>query len=115
MIVKSLLPLLALGLGASPAAQAASFPCDKAETPDERAVCATLSLNDADVEMAVRFEILKSVLPMGGQSKLRDDQEDWLKERRTCGADTACLRAAYDGRLKILRGVLSEFAKQGPQ
>ncbi|SDN33038.1 Protein of unknown function [Methylobacterium phyllostachyos] len=102
-------------LGFSPSAHAASFPCDKAEAPDEKAICAHLPLNDRDVEMATRFEILKAVLPMGGQTKLREDQEAWLKERRTCGADVACLTATYDARLKVLRAVLSEFAKQGPQ
>jgi uncharacterized protein len=99
---------------AAPAARAASFPCDRAEAPDEKAICAHLPLNVRDVEMATRFEILKSVLPMGGQAKLRDDQEAWLTERRACSGDVACLTAAYDGRLKVLRGVLSEFAKQGP-
>jgi uncharacterized protein len=96
-------------------AEAASFACDKAEAPDEKAICAHLPLNDRDVEMATRFEILKAVLPMGGQSKLREDQETWLTERRTCGADVECLRTTYDARLKVLRAVLSEFAKQGPQ
>jgi uncharacterized protein len=96
-------------------ADAASFACDKAEAPDEKAICAHLPLNDRDVEMATRFEILKAVLPMGGQSKLREDQETWLTERRTCAADVECLRNTYDARLKVLRGVLSEFAKQGPQ
>jgi len=102
-------------LGFSPSAHAASFPCDKAEAPDETAICAHLPLNDRDVEMATRFEILKAVLPMGGQTKLREDQEAWLKERRTCGGDVACLTGVYDARLKVLRAVLSEFAKQGPQ
>lgn len=96
-------------------ALAASFPCDKAENPDETAICADLALNDRDVEMATRFEILRAVLPMGGNAKLREDQEDWLKERRVCGSDRACLREAYDARLKVLRAVLAEFAKQGPQ
>ncbi|WP_232629569.1 lysozyme inhibitor LprI family protein [Methylobacterium sp. Leaf118] len=109
------LPLLALALSlaaASPAA-AASFPCAKAETPDEKTICDTRSLNDLDVEMGVRFEILKELLPMGNRTKMQDDQETWLQERRACGTDVACLGAAYEGRLKILRGVLSEFAKQG--
>lgn len=109
-----LLPVLALLAVAGPAG-AASFDCDAAKTPDERAICATLSLNDRDVEMATRFEILKDVLPMGGRSKLREDQETWLSERRTCGADAACLKAIYDARLKVLRAVQSEFSKQGPE
>jgi uncharacterized protein len=59
------LALLAFG----PSAHAASFPCDKAEAPDEKAICAHLPLNDRDVEMATRFEILKAVLPMGGMAQ----------------------------------------------
>ncbi|KAA0121332.1 hypothetical protein CIW48_24235 [Methylobacterium sp. P1-11] len=112
---KPLVLVLSLGvLAAASPARAASFPCDKAGAPDEAAICAHLPLNDRDVEMATRFEILKSVLPMGGQAKLRDDQEAWLQERRGCGGDVACLTAVYDARLKVLRGVLAEFAKQGP-
>ncbi|MCJ2052631.1 lysozyme inhibitor LprI family protein [Methylobacterium sp. J-070] len=114
LLLAALLAALA-GSTAAPPARAASFPCAKAGAPDETAICAHLPLNDRDVEMATRFEILKSVLPMGGQAKLRDDQEAWLQERRTCGADVACLTTAYDARLKVLRGVLAEFAKQGPQ
>ena len=113
-ILPALVLLTPIFLGLGLPAQAASFPCGKAEAPDETAVCAHLDLNDLDVEMATRFDILKDVLPMGGRGKLRDDQEDWLKERGACGADLACLRGAYATRLKVLRGVLSEFAKQGP-
>ncbi|KQP38519.1 hypothetical protein ASF49_05920 [Methylobacterium sp. Leaf104] len=103
------LPVLAAG-----SAQAASFSCEKAETADEKAICAHLSLNDLDVEMATRFEILRAMLPMGGNAKLREDQETWLTERRACAADVACLRQSYEDRLKVLRAVFSEFAKQGP-
>lgn len=106
--------LAALLTGATAPAEAASFPCDKAEAPDEKAICAHLPLNDRDVEMATRFEILRATLPMGGNAKLREDQEAWLKERQTCGGDVACLTQAYEGRLKTLRAVFSEFAKQGP-
>jgi uncharacterized protein len=116
MPIRRILPLaLVLAAAASGSADAASFPCAKAEAPDERAICANLPLNDRDVEMAVRFEILKDLLPMGGRGKLREDHEAWLAERRTCGADTACLQQAYEARLKTLRAVFSEFAKQGPQ
>lgn len=103
------LPLLAAPL----AAEAASFACDKAQSADETAICAERSLNDLDVEMAVRFGILKDVLAMGNRAKLQEDQEAWLAERRTCAADIACLRNAYEVRLTVLRGVLAEFTKQG--
>ena len=113
---RALWPTLAalLCLLAAGPAFAASFPCDKAEAPDEKAICDTRALNDLDVEMAVRFEILKDLLAMGSRAQLQDEQEAWLKERRACGADVACLRQAYEARVKVLRGVLSEFAKQGP-
>jgi len=109
-------PILALmlSLAAGPAC-AASFPCAKAETPDERAVCDTRTLNDLDVEMGVRFDILKDLLPMGNRTKMQEDQEAWLTDRRACGADVACLTATYESRLKIFRSLLSEFAKQGGQ
>lgn len=108
-----LLGTLLLTLASAPAS-AASFPCEKAETPDETAICAHLPLNDLDVEMATRFEILRGMLPMGGNAKLREDQETWLTERRACAGDVACLKQAYEARLKVLRAVFSEFAKQGP-
>ncbi len=44
---------------------AASFDCAKAETADERAVCADSALNDEDVEMAVLYSRLKPLLGMG--------------------------------------------------
>lgn len=112
---KVLALVLTLAASGPHRADAASFACADALSPDEVAICADLALNDRDVEMATRFEILRAMLPMGGNAKLRQDQEDWLKERRTCGADGACLRGAYDSRLETLRAVFSEFAKQGPQ
>lgn len=108
------LSIVAMLIGFGGTAQAASFPCAKAEAPDEKAICATLSLNDLDVEMATRFEILKDLLAMGNRSQLQDEQETWLKERQSCAGDVACLKQAYETRLKVLRGVLAEFAKQGP-
>ncbi|WP_292512109.1 lysozyme inhibitor LprI family protein [Methylobacterium sp.] len=96
-------------------ALAASFDCAKAAAPDEVAICADLSLNDRDVEMTTRFEILRDVLPMGGSAKLREDQEEWLKERGSCAGDRICLLGAYEARLRTLRAVFAEFAKQGPQ
>jgi uncharacterized protein len=113
MTLRPRLGAVLLSLAAAPAS-AASFPCEKAETADEKAICAHLPLNDLDVEMATRFEILRAMLPMGGNAKLREDQETWLTERRACAGDVACLKQSYEARLKVLRAVFSEFAKQGP-
>ena len=46
-MIRFALPVLVL-LCATPVA-AASFDCAKAKAPDEKAICATRALNDADV------------------------------------------------------------------
>ena len=86
----------------SPAA-AASFDCDKADlAPDEKVICDTRALNDADVKMATTFDILTTLLPMGNRDQLKEEQSAWLKKRQDCGPDTACLAAAYEERMKQL-------------
>lgn len=84
-------------------AQAASFDCEAAELkPDEKAICDTRSLNDADVKMATTFEILAALLPMGARGAMQERQTKWLEERHACAADADCLKTAYDTRMKEL-------------
>jgi uncharacterized protein len=85
------------------AARAASFDCDgKALQPDEKVICDTRSLNDADVKMATTFELISGLLAMGSRGTLQDEQTAWLKNRQACGADAACLKTSYETRLKQL-------------
>jgi uncharacterized protein len=95
----ALMPLLApLSI-----ARAASFDCDgKTLQPDEKVICDTRSLNDADVKMATTFELISGLLAMGSRGTLQDEQTAWLKNRQTCGADAACLKTSYETRLKQL-------------
>ena len=93
---------LALLLGAG-AARAASFPCERARAPDERAVCADRALNDQDVRVAVMYDFLRGLHAMGGRGAIIDDQRAWLAQRRRCGADRRCLSAAYARRVASLR------------
>ena len=94
--------------------QAASFDCSKAETMDEKAICADPRLNDADVEMSARYTQLKPLLGMGARGDLDDEQIAWLKRRAACGEDRACLSKAYQERLRQLRGGFDALAKRGP-
>jgi uncharacterized protein len=98
----------------SPSAQAASFNCEKAETADEKAICADRALNDEDVEMSVLYRQLKPLLAMGARGDLEDGQVNWLKRRQACGGNRACLSQAYADRLLQLRGTFEELAKRGP-
>jgi uncharacterized protein len=85
------------------AVRAASFDCDgKALQPDEKLICDTRSLNDADVKMATTFELISGLLAMGSRGTLQDEQTAWLKTRQACGADAACLKTSYEDRLKQL-------------
>jgi uncharacterized protein len=107
--------LAALMFGtASPSAQAASFNCDKAETTDEKAICADRELDDQDVELSVLYTQLKLLLAMGARGDLEDEQVAWLKRRQACGSDRACLSKAYADRLLQLRTAFDELAKRGP-
>lgn len=94
--------------------QAASFDCSKAETADEKAVCADRQLNDDDVEMAVLYMQLKPLLGMGARGDMEDEQAAWLKRRAGCGSDRACLIKAYQDRVQQLRGGFEALAKRGP-
>jgi uncharacterized protein len=93
---------------------AASFDCAKAQTADEKAVCADHHLNDQDVEMAVLYTQLKPLLGMGARGDMEDAQAAWLKRREACGDDRACLTKAYQERVLQLRGGFEALAKRGP-
>ncbi|ARO29778.1 hypothetical protein NXC14_CH01822 [Rhizobium sp. NXC14] len=94
---------LAILIFPSNPAWSASFDCDAKELkPDEKAICDNRALNDADVKMVTTFELLSGLLAMGSRGTLQDEQTAWLKKRQECGADTACIKAAYDERMKQL-------------
>ncbi|UIK07026.1 lysozyme inhibitor LprI family protein [Neorhizobium galegae] len=101
-IAIALTSLLGLTLSGRPAA-AASFDCERGNlAADEKVICDTRTLNDADVKMVTTFDILTGLLAMGNRGKLQDEQSAWLKKRQACGEDVECLRASYTERLKQL-------------
>ena len=106
---------LALALAGLPAAAgAASFDCAKAAAPDEIAICASRALDDADVEMATRYDMLLQLLAMGAAGDLRDSQRAFLKSRAACGSDEACLTKAYSDRIAALKKGFAGIVAMGP-
>jgi uncharacterized protein len=103
--------MLASAVFAMPA-QAASFDCDKAAAPDEKAICADRSLNDQDVRMAVYLEVLGALQLMGANGAMRDDQREWLQRRRNCGTARQCLAALYKDRIEKLQADYQTLARQ---
>lgn len=95
-------------------AHAASFDCGKARSGDERAVCAVRPLSDMDVEMAVRFEMMTGLVPMGTRGDMQDAQRDFLKNRQRCGARVACLADLYRKRIAALKLDYARLKTRGP-
>jgi uncharacterized protein len=107
------LALLA-GAAAPSSVWAASFDCDKARAPDEKAICANRALNDKDVRMSVLYDINRHTLAMGGRGALEDAQRQWLRDRRNCGSQRACLNRSYDRRLSELNRSMERIYSNGP-
>jgi uncharacterized protein len=103
-----------LALLAAHPASAASFRCAKAKLPDEKAICADRRLNDLDVELAVRLDVIKHLVPMGTRGALMDDQQAWLSARHQCGGDHNCLTRRYNDRLEEINGALQRVYGKGP-
>lgn len=105
--MRPILPVALLLLAALPApAAAASFDCARAAADDEQAICRHRALNDRDVRMAVLYGLDLRLVPMGSRDAIRRDQTIWIRQRRACRADTACLARSYDRRIAVLQAVI---------
>jgi uncharacterized protein len=98
----------------SRAAFAASFDCNRARLPDEKAICASRQLSELDVEMSVRFQMLTGLVAMGTRGNMQDEQQAWLQSRKACGGNRACLLAAYRRRIAMLKDDYAHLASRGP-
>lgn len=106
--------ILTLTLCTAPAL-AASFRCDaKVLAPDEKTICGNRDLNDLDVKMVTEFNWLTGMFAMGMRGDLQDQQSVWLKARQACGKDKACIRKAYESRLKQFDDFYNRFERPAP-
>src|SRR6478736_1507793 len=91
--------ILAGLLAGSVAANAASFDCAKAKTPDEKAICSSPALSDLDVEMATLYWArMQLPMLMGARGAAQDEQRQFLADRASCGGSTICLQTKYQAR-----------------
>jgi uncharacterized protein len=109
-----LLPFLPAAVLLAIPAHAASYDCAKARTADERAVCASRSLSELDVEMAVRFDTISGLVAMGMRGDMGDAQRAFLASRRRCSSDASCLTALYQGRIAVLKSQYETLKRRGP-
>lgn len=104
---KSRLFMLMLPVFGCFSAQAASFDCQKAATPTERAICADKALSDKDASIADNYQQLVAVLPEAEINTLRTEQRNWLKQRNSCASDSASLNSCLDQQLTLREDALS--------
>ena len=106
--MRVLMPLVLMVLACPAPSWAASFSCAKASTPTEKAICADAGLSKLDDRLSAAYregvKLLSGASPEENDalSAVKADQRAWLGERNACGADTACLRTAYERRVAVL-------------
>lgn len=92
-----------------PPAEAASFDCGKAASPDEIAICRTPELSTLDSEMGgLWFAFRKVPMLMGGSGARMDDAQQFLTGRGRCGGDVGCLRKLYETRIAALKEQITQ-------
>lgn len=96
---------------------AASFDCTKAATPQEKAICASPALSQADDQMAAAYHAWLTAAAPDWAAAIRDDQRVWLHLRTTsCPAGKSsnpiekCLSELYRSRIDELRSNVRQIA-----
>lgn len=102
----SLIVTMALSMGGS-AFAAKGIDCLKDTAEDEQAVCRDSGLLRLDLELANLYGQAVALYGNLYENPVRRTQRDWLRTRKTCGADTSCLQRIYLERLQELRTFLS--------
>jgi uncharacterized protein len=96
------------------AANAQSFNCNYAKTPDEVLICQNQGLAQSDESMADKFFRLRQELKGGQLQRLNEMQAGWLAARMTCGRDYPCIDRMYEFRnAQLLDELLALCRKRG--
>jgi len=105
-----------LALACHPAAATEYLPlnCARAATATEKAVCSNYSLGQAEARMASLYQWATSFVAMGQRGDLQDEQAAFITKRESCGADTTCIRDAYNARIETLEAVMENVKRHGP-
>jgi uncharacterized protein len=107
-----LIPVLLAGA----AAHAASFNCARAKTPQEKVICASPALSNADSQLNSTYQTLLAVAPPQITAQIREGQRQWLHSLPiTCAARPdappgvleRCLGDAYRERIRLLEHTVS--------
>jgi len=97
---------LAVLLGVSFSAPAASFECRKARTAIEKLICRTPALSSSDTELAARYQrVLRAASSDAERAVVREEQRYWLSHTRNARENEKpdTLASSYARRLRDLR------------
>lgn len=98
----------ALALLAASPASAQGYDCRDADTVDEVIVCDRGGLARLDHQLNVLYGRALASSSRIQARRIRDDQRDWLDDRRSCGPRAACIRRQYLRRISQLRNELAD-------
>jgi uncharacterized protein len=84
-------------------AEAQSFNCRYARSPDEVMICQSPQLAALDERMSGLYFRLRNSLVGRERARLEADQAAWLGSRQACGRDAGCIAASYRQRIAELR------------
>jgi uncharacterized protein len=88
--------------------------CASASSAGEKTICGNYGLGQLEARMATLYQWSTSFVAMGQRGDIQDAQRAFLKERNACGANVACIRRAYDGRINQLQTVMKRVMEKGP-
>ena len=90
-------------IGTFAPAQAQSFNCARASTPDEVLICQNPYLADLDEQMSSLYFSIRNRLSGNARRQIERDQKAWLEGRMRCGRDGPCIADAYNRRITALQ------------
>jgi uncharacterized protein YecT (DUF1311 family) len=82
---------------------APKFDCASSSGADEQTICQNSELTVLDRELNAVYTAVRGRLDKDKQKALAADENVWLEQRAVCKTDVACIRTAYQKRLKVLQ------------
>lgn len=104
----SILACAALALLAATPAGAQSYDCRGSKTAAELVICDRSDLGRLDHKLNHLYGRALASSSRIQARQIREDQRDWLAERRECGPNPNCIRRHYQRRLSVLRGIIAD-------
>jgi uncharacterized protein YecT (DUF1311 family) len=78
------------------------FDCASSSGEDEQTICRTGDLTVLDRGLNAAYTAVRGRLDKDKQKALSADENAWLEQRAVCKTDVACIRTAYQKRMKVL-------------